>query len=862
MDDFSIDRPELSGSLISMEFGLGGRVQQLWASDPNLPDQNEEFQFVISPLNLGEEFAEDYFPGTILLGARLNPDDPWMLSRNGDATHMEDLEDPGKVAFQYEFSLLPEIQATGKFYEQPGPIPQIIWEVELTNQGRNSLEIGELGFSFALNNIYEGYPRTDDGIADMLRDRVYIHKFIGGSASYLFAQRMNAEPPGLLIYPGGDTKWEFFNHVPSSLNTPYQWEGIPVVYVYSRAAIEREGWNSWFNEHTTLIMEPGDTKKFQTCFSPAYRDRFDQVNATLALAGRPAVRLLPGAVVPAEVGIAVEVTGVTPTQFYANAEAELETDSDEEGGFCFIKPAEPGLIRLSFEDTKGSDSSVHLLFTEPIEELIKKRGSWILEHQIQNDPASNLHGAFLATDIATEEKLTDPEDYTTPFGVESSLCDALFLAEKNTIYPVQAEVDALENYCTEFLLDDVQNPGDGSVGVLFADSHSISSGTGHPSAYPLVFNLYHTLYRVARATGMTSKTGKTYLRSAGRTIVAMFAHTPSAEVLGVGIPLMRHVPEIVKDLEAEGEEGLAKRISSLLVDRGMGGRASSAAFGRRVWSLNEFEQAFFGPWIDLPHVDREELMRLAYAARSLSPSWWWYGSDKRILNEAEAPHPAMVDKGEMCLGPTTIANSLMFFETLDRDYGYLPDAWLRLAFGGMLGVWALVRPDGAASMGFCPDAASKQYGVSALTGDIGLSLFRYLRNVACYVLPTRNSGVTTFGCHFETESTPNGDEYIVRPWDGVGRRIVVRQMALEVETGFGKFKEFRFDARKRRASFLMQNPSDKDMRASVTVRGLWGTRAEVSGTMIEGDPSDDGALRVPVSLPANGEVSIEMKVTG
>ena len=101
-----------------------------------------------------------------------------------------------------------------------------------------------------------------------------------------------------------------------------------------------------------------------------FRDRFDQVNATLALSQRPAIRLLPSAVVPSDVGIAVEVTGVTPTQFYANADAELETDSDDEGGFCFIKPKEAGLVRLSFEDTEGRDSSVHLLFTEPIDRLI------------------------------------------------------------------------------------------------------------------------------------------------------------------------------------------------------------------------------------------------------------------------------------------------------------------------------------------------------------------------------------------------------------------------------------------------------------------------------------------------------------
>ncbi len=863
MDDFSLERPELTGTLISMEFGPGGRIQQLWAADPNLPDQNEEFQFVISPLSLGEEFAEDYFPGTILLGARLNPDDPWMLSRNGDASIIDDQEDPSNVAFEYEFPLLPEIKGTGRYYEVAGPIPRICWDIELKNTGNHTLEIGELGFPFALNSIYEGFPRSEEGVAEMLKDRLYVHKFIGGAASYLFAQRMNAEPPGLLIFPGEDTRWEFYNHVPASLNTPYRWEGIPVVYIHSRAAIEREGWGPWFNDHSTLLLEPGDSRKFQTCFAPADRDRFDAVNPTLAACGRPAIKLLPSAVVPADVGVAVEVAGSTPTQFYANVEADLETDSDEEGGFCFIKPHEPGLARLSFEDTKGRESSVHLLFTEPIDKLIQARAKWIMEHQIHNDPASNLHGAILPADIAIEEQLDDSEEYATPFGIESSLADALFLAEKNTIFPEKAEIEALDTYCQEFLLDDVQNPGDGSVGVLFSDGRSISSNTGHAPAYPLAFSLYHTLYRVAKVTGEMARPPKYYLRLAAQTALAMFKHVPSSGYRGVGVPLMRNLFELTDDLEAEGETQTADRLRELFEEEEGTGRTSAAAYGRRYWSLEEFEQAFFGPWIGIPRVDREELLSLAYAGRSLSPSWWWYGTDKRFLEELEGPHPAMVDKGEMTLGPTTVANSLMLFDTLDKDQQYLPDSWLRMAFGGMLGVWALVRPDGAASMGFCPDSASQQFGVSALTGDVGLSLYRYLRYVTAYVLPTRQSGTVTFGCHFQIEGKQEGDEeYVIRPWDGVNRRIVVRQLGVEVSTTFGRILELTFDARKRRASVLMQNPADKDLQAILTVRGLWGTRAEVSGTAVMADPQDEGALHVPVALTAKRETRIDIRVTG
>src|SRR5579885_37233 len=204
MDDFGLERSELTGSLISFEFGGGGRIQQLWVADPTSRDDGEEFEFVLPALSFGEEYSEDYNPGTILLGARTNPDDPWVLSRNANATPIESGEDARSASFEYEFALLPEIRAVGKFFEQTGSVPQVVWDLRLENTSRASLEIGELGFPLALNKFFEGFQRTDLGIDDLYSQRLHVHPFIGGSASYLFAQRLNAEPPGLLITPGGN----------------------------------------------------------------------------------------------------------------------------------------------------------------------------------------------------------------------------------------------------------------------------------------------------------------------------------------------------------------------------------------------------------------------------------------------------------------------------------------------------------------------------------------------------------------------------------------------------------------------------------------------------------------------------------
>src|SRR5205085_10560959 len=130
------------------------------------------------------------------------------------------------------------------------------------------------------------------------------------------------------------------------------------------------------------------------------------------------------------------------------------------------------------------------------------------------------------------------------------------------------------------------------------------------------------------------------------------------------------------------------------------------------------------------------------------------------------------------------------------DSSHIPEAYMRLPFGVMLGPWALARAEGAASMAYCPETASKHHGYVPLTGDVGFALFHYLRGAGAYVLPSRSYGVFTFGCHFEVE----GNAYIVRPWDGVGRRIVLRQVGAEFDVTFGRMYEIRLDVRKRWSS--------------------------------------------------------------
>jgi hypothetical protein len=197
--------------------------------------------------------------------------------------------------------------------------------------------------------------------------------------------------------------------------------------------------------------------------------------------------------------------------------------------------------------------------------------------------------------------------------------------------------------------------------------------------------------------------------------------------------------------------------------------------------------------------------------------------------------------------------------TLDHDILRIDETSLRLAFGGLLGIWALVRADGTAGMGFCPDTSSQQFGMSWTTGDVGMSLYQYIRKVASYVLPNRHGGVQTFGCHFEVENEGSKEIFVVRPWDGVGRRIVVRHMNLECEVVNASIVEMKLDGRKRFATFALENASKRDHVAKLEVRGLWGNRFVVDGRETE---SQYGKLVTSVEISAGQTRQFEIKVIG
>lgn len=824
MHDFEIDSNELQGSLLTLEFGPKGQVTHMWVTDPELPDEGEDFQFILPPMAFGDEYAEDYYPGSVLIAVRHRPDEPWIFDRVRSAATGDHADDLQKVQFQYEFTRVPDLRVTGTFFEQPGAMPVVIWSLTLENLSGRNMEIGDLALPFAFHNLLDG-GGSSDAPRNVYRNRVYIHKAIGGSASFLMVQRISGEPPGLLVYPGEETVWERFASVPSSAQAPHAWEGIPMVFLCSAASAERDGSFAWTGRPNSILLEPGDSRTFQTRFAPVDQRAAQDLPEYLEFLNQPSVRLLPSAVAPYPVGIAIEVSGTPIHHFENDQQVRIESeDVDENGGFAFVRPQSSGPLRMSFVDDRGRAGSAQLMFLDPIETTMDRRAEWLVAHQYFESPGHSMDGAFLPASNGRFDIPLDPEWLLTDYAVYCGLGESLFLAEKNVVRPNRRQIELLDKNVRSFILENLQNPGTCAVGCEFQSANSVATDYGDPEMYIRVALLYLSLARIQQSTGLLSREVHEWINLAARTVIAMFRFADRNRIEQSGLLLFSELRQL-RDAPEELHDGAVGEALALIDERYANlARLEFDFRDGRDWSSEPFEDLFEAAVATKNRTMKERIVRCAIAAKGVAPCWWWFGVDKALF-EGVNPHPKLIDNAELCLTPPTVANSALLLRLLTQDMRFVPKHVLRAAYGGLLAAWTLVGPEGQSAAGFCPDTSSEMAGFLPITGDTGATLYLYLRNAASYLLRGQVGEALPLGCVYDADA----ESYTLNPWDGVGQRVVVGLTGVRVSTTFGSIEQIVIDRRKRWARLFLANLSDVEGVADIVVEGLWGSHYEVDG---------------------------------
>ena len=813
MDPFASYAAQLETSALFLGLREGGRIENLNFYAGEIGGYQDA---VLPTLGMGEETSDDYLPGTILLGARTGPDQPWIVGRNAGGGELLSDGTDGPVTFRYDFGMLDGIEGTGSFAEIEGAaLPTVRWTIRLRNRLRTALEIGELGFPFAFNNLAAPNGRTDDAIADVIDTRFHLHPFAGGAASFLAVTRMNGMPPTLLVVPQGDG-WEFSASIPASLRTPFPWEGIPAVYVHSRATVDREEWPEWINGHTSIVLEPGDERTYEidlvAILDPSAS--FD-IAGTMARLGRPGLRFREGGVAPVSQGVAVEVTGVRPTRFWTDRESTLEIDSNSDGGTCLVEAKRPGPIRISFEDENGGISHAHgLLVPEPQRALSR----WARR-------AARLRKRRKA--VRTEEgEGTLPLPPGSLLEVESDLADALLLATlarrtgMATEAPARMRLDAM--------LGRAIDPTTLGVAAGISPDLGVGTGFGHPRPGLLLG---------AALEAIGGDWDSAALRAWER---ALETADPDA-LEGSGWAAAQSAAHLAGDTDLDRGSRLAARGRRLLEYRYpfLSGRGISLE-----GMAEAMEYALAGR--DSARVKR--YCRMILAAKSPAPHWWTFGTDRRIggpfeNDRPEWTNPLALDRGALAIAPWSAAHSALVLRAMAEGYVHPMEGTLALLEAGRRAPMALVREDGEATMTLCPDAGSMQFGSAPFGGDAGLALTGMIE-AGLVVIDRQPYGPANCGARAETVELGTDKAILVEPTLPC-REIRLPFLGVTLVADGATIERARIDLDRERVALALRSWGRAPGVARVQATGLWGDL-----------PSGDGPVEVTLDDEGRGEIEL------
>lgn len=691
-------------------------------------------------------------------------------------------------------------------------------KILIKNSSESNVEIGDLSIPFPMNSSFHWGSNASE--------KVLRHSFISGHGSYIFWERCDGTAPYLLMTPKDNTKLEYFNTFKSSFKDMEVYEAYICSSVEGKKALEKG--TKWRQENTSEIILPGKSKEYS--FKYQWASGYENVRELIVKEGLIDVQVVPGMTVPTDL----------EAMFYVKSKVQIDNIFCEykETELTFVEAKEnmkiykvkfntlgENYIKISFDKVKSM--ILEFFVTEPLEALINKRGAFIAKHQHRD--SSKWYNGLLAEWSMKKKAMLGPDNYDDIKGwrIYEVTCDdpglskPAFLACKNSEFPVQEEVEALDYYIKNFVWGGLQRTEEeeysyGIYGIPDWKVNRESSDEGVRGKlhiwriydYPHIVMMYWHMYLITKQypsiNTMLSK--EEYLIRAYNTAIAMF--TIPEEIIGwnayktglyneiVYEDIIKELYDLRMNIKAERlERHWAKKVKHFVLDNpdvfgseypyDTTGFESTYAFAeyaiKKAESVIEEKGENEKLTIDkaLKFITMQKDCNIACRGW-LEPAYYLLGSDYRGSGNSKYTLSYMAQMGGIGI--------------LDYAYKYcrqqeIPDM-LRLGYASLLSSWALVNSgteesnygywypgkenDGAAGGGFEPEP----YGTTWLgqehhrgswyySCEIDLGFCGALRYSATVLTEDPIFGLFCYGGTFEK----NEEGIFIWMKDGLRRRL-------------------------------------------------------------------------------------------
>lgn len=356
---------------------------------------------------------------------------------------------PDKIKYtDYKEGLVLKTERT---FEKVGK--SIDWTIKIQSMFDYPVTIGNLSISIPWKK-----PIGEE--SNYIFEQTFIkHQYIGGNSSFIYFTKPSGKAPFLLLMTKPGTQLEYFDSSPQYST-----------YIHSNLAASKKEGGNWRIKNTSFELSPTGKpgSSIEYGFKMQWVNSYDEMREVLYQNNLLDIRVVPGMTLPQDLKAKFSIRT-------KNKIDSITAEFPDETKIDFIKEKEPNLFVyevhfnhlgeniLTIHYDENQKSVLEFFSTEPIETLVKKRSSFLVQHQQHRDSTKWYNGLYSIWDmkksILRGPDDTDGFDFWWGYVLASDdigLVKAPYIASKNVHFPDQNEINSVEYYIENFVWGGLQ----------------------------------------------------------------------------------------------------------------------------------------------------------------------------------------------------------------------------------------------------------------------------------------------------------------------------------------------------------------------------------------------------------------------